>query len=104
VVDEASAKEANGVPKPVMENQPGIPAAEPTTKAVKERNCTLSFLPNFTKDEVRNVHSPQHKALNSCVDNEPCMGNCSSVRTSQRFALACLCYSTNGEGWTSSKN
>ena len=63
----------------------------------------VALLPNHTLNALKDVLSPQSRALKWLLQDHPphVLANYTDCRKIQRFTLASLYYSTNGQGWHS---
>lgn len=81
----------------------GASASSSEEKPVNNAKVPLSdprmeLFPPYTQASFRNPQSPQSKAFTWLI-NDPSFEQYSGERRMQRFALAVLYFSTNGEGW-----
>jgi hypothetical protein len=63
----------------------------------------LSSVSSDQGEALRNSSTPQSMAFNWMVTNNTNLGTLSDYQLIQRYALATLYYSTNGDGWTDNK-
>lgn len=93
----ATASPTNTTASPTVPEPPSsTPSAEPTTQPEV-------IFPEYTLAAFNNPASPQSKAF-SWMLRDPNFGLYSPNRMRQRFALATLYYSTNGDDWSIQKS
>ena len=61
----------------------------------------VALLPQYTRDALEDVESPQFRSLRWLLEDHPpeVLTNYTDYRKLQRFALASFYYATNGQGW-----